>query len=160
MKILVLSDSHGTADYMLSAVSKERPDAIIHLGDHAADADALDRTFPLLPLCRVKGNCDFYEDRYPTQRLIEWQGVKIFATHGHRYGVKGGLLRFQYAAMEQGAQVALFGHTHMPYCEDMGEFWLLNPGACGGRAPTYGVIEINEDSVFCCVKDSLLEETT
>lgn len=157
MKILVLSDSHGTAEYMHSAVKKERPDAIIHLGDHAADADALDREFPLLPLCRVKGNCDFYEERYPTERCIEWEGVKIFATHGHRYGVKGGLLRFQYAAMEKDAQVALFGHTHMPYCENMGELWLLNPGACGGRAPSYGIIEIEDGSVRCCVKDLFLE---
>ncbi len=157
MKILVLSDSHGTTEHMSLAVKKERPDAIIHLGDHAADADVLDREFPLLPLCRVKGNCDFYEDRYPTERCIEWAGVKIFATHGHRYGVKGGLLRFQYAALEKGAQVALFGHTHCACCEELGNLWLLNPGACGGGSPTYGTIEIEDGRIHCCVKNLFLE---
>ena len=72
--------------------------------------------------------------------------------------MKNGLLRFQYAAMEQQAQVALFGHTHIPYCEDMGELWLLNPGACGGRTPTYGLIHMDNGKVTCEIKDLFLEE--
>ncbi len=143
---------------MLYAIKKERPDALIHLGDHASDADEIERAFPMLPLCRVRGNCDYYESRYPEELCISWEGVHIFLTHGHRYGVKNGLLRLQYAAMEKNAQIALFGHTHSPYCEDLGGLWLLNPGACGGYRPSYGLIELKDGEISCQVKDCFLEE--
>lgn len=159
MKVLVFSDSHGTTEHMVSAVKKEAPDALVHLGDHARDADALDRAFPLMPLCCVKGNCDLGDMRFPTERCIQWGSCKIFASHGHRYGVKGGVMNFYYAALEQGAQVALFGHTHRACCEQINGLWLLNPGACGGREPSYGIINIEEDGISCCVKDLVLEET-
>ena len=38
MKLLILSDSHGEQEFMQLAVRRERPDAVIHLGDHCADA--------------------------------------------------------------------------------------------------------------------------
>ena len=64
-----------------------------------------------------------------------------------------------YAAQEQQAQVALFGHTHIPYCRQEGGLWLLNPGACGGRAPSCGIVTVDGGKAVCCVKDLLLEET-
>lgn len=158
MKVLVFSDSHGETEYMMEAVRREEPYAVVHLGDHARDADKLDRAFPLMPLCRVKGNCDLGDLDNPTERMIQWGNCKIFASHGHRYGVKGGAMNFYYAALEQGAQVALFGHTHRACCEEINGLWLLNPGACGGRTPTYGIINIEEDSISCCVKDFIQEE--
>ncbi|MGN1306558.1 MAG: metallophosphoesterase family protein [Faecousia sp.] len=158
MKLLVVSDSHRETEHMLLAVRRERPDAVVHLGDHADDADAIEREFPYLPLCRVRGNCDYFENRAPEQALLRWEGVKLLAVHGHRYGVKGGLLRLQYAAKEKEAQVALFGHTHCAYCEELDGLWLLNPGACGSFMPTYGIVEIQEGAVECCVKEVYTEE--
>ena len=38
MKLLVLSDSHKRMQYMYQAVEREKPDLIIHLGDHDRDA--------------------------------------------------------------------------------------------------------------------------
>ena len=46
MKILVLSDSHGDVDSMVEVVTKERPDAIFHLGDLIGDAQELHNEFP------------------------------------------------------------------------------------------------------------------
>ena len=158
MKILVLSDSHRAQQPMLDAVRRERPDAIIHLGDHASDAQELSAEYPLLPLSVVRGNCDLFEDSVPETVLMNWEGVRIFATHGHRYGVKSGLLRLQYAAREKEAQVALFGHTHCAYCEELDGLWLLNPGACGGSRPTYGVVTIRDGTIECCVKEVYTEE--
>ena len=159
MKILVLSDSHRETDYLRLAVKKENPDAVVHLGDHAWDADELEREYPILPLCRVKGNCDFGESRYPEKWLIHWEGVKLLAVHGHKQSVKSGLLQLKYTALEAGAQIVLFGHTHMPFCAEQDGLWMLNPGACGGRSPSYGLIEIQTGRVVsCCVKDLFLEE--
>lgn len=158
MKILVVSDSHRETGNLLLAVRRERPDALVHLGDHADDADAIAWEFPYLPLCRVRGNCDYYDDRTPEQALLRWEGVRILAVHGHRYGVKGGLLRLQYAAREKEAQIAVFGHTHSAYCEEHDGLWLLNPGACGGCMPTYGIIEIHDGVAECRVKEVYMEE--
>ncbi len=141
MKILVLSDSHRTIGHMERAVLAQRPDYLIHLGDHTADADALARLFPDIPLVSVRGNCDF-DPAVPEQRLGEWGGVRILMTHGHRYGVKSGLLRLRLAAQEAQAQIALFGHTHQALCQGGPGLWLFNPGSCGGFRPTCGLIEI------------------
>ena len=59
MKILVFSDSHGNTDHMLTAVEREKPDRIFHLGDGWDDAQTLHRMFPDIPLEQVPGNCDF-----------------------------------------------------------------------------------------------------
>ena len=41
MRIVVFSDSHGSVEPMLHAVREEKPDLVLHLGDHARDAEAL-----------------------------------------------------------------------------------------------------------------------
>ena len=159
MKCLIFSDSHGETNYLRIAVKKERPDGVVHLGDHASDADELDREYPILPLCRVKGNCDYYETRYPEKWVIHWEGVTLLAVHGHKQSVKSGLLQLKYSALEAGAQVALFGHTHAPFCAEQDGLWMLNPGACGGRCPSYGVVEIEEGRVVNCrVKELFMED--
>ena len=158
MKILVLSDSHRAEKPMLDAVRRERPDAIIHLGDHASDAQVLSSEFPLLPLSVVRGNCDLFEDNVPESVLMNWEGVRIFATHGHRYGVKSNVLRLYYAAMEKEAEVILFGHTHIPYCEESDGVWLLNPGSCGRSRPSYGIIEIENGIPLCRVEELYMED--
>lgn len=144
MKILVLSDSHGQIGPMQRAVQAEQPDEIFHLGDHIGDAEQLARLFPSIPVLRVVGNCDSPFSGVPVVQC-ERQGVRIFATHGHRYHVKFGYLRLKMAAREAQAQVVLFGHTHVPYCEQLSGLWMLNPGASG----SYGVIKIENETVTC-----------
>ncbi len=148
MKILVLSDSHGCMEYMRRAVQKEQPDLICHLGDCAMDAVQLSQEYFQIPFLSVPGNCDFPDSQTPLVRITQEAGVKIFLTHGHRYGVKSSLLRLELAAKEAGCQVAIFGHTHVPYCQKAGGLWLLNPGACQTRL-RYGVIIIEKGTPLC-----------
>lgn len=152
MKLLILSDSHGVLEHMVEAIAAEQPDYLIHLGDHSRDADELGRQFPYLPILSVQGNCDFGPGQQ--QALAEYGGVRVLAVHGHRYGVKSGLLRYFYAAKENQVDVALFGHTHQAYCEARDGLWLLNPGTCGGTCrPTCGVIEICNGQASCTIKE-------
>lgn len=153
MKILVLSDSHRAQFPMEQAVRKERPDAIVHLGDHCADAELLETKFPTLPICSVRGNCDLYAGDVPEEALFTWEGIRIFAVHGHRYGVKSSLIRLKYAALERQAHVVLYGHTHCPYCETIDKLWIMNPGACNSHDCAYGVVEIKDGVVTCCLKN-------
>ena len=149
MKILVLSDSHGTLRYMQTAIEVNSPNYIIHLGDHSRDIEELKRMYPMLPITCVRGNCDFSDIDAPEQRLAEYDGIRIMMTHGHRYGVKNGLLRYYMAAKENQVDIALFGHTHLAYCEEKDGLWLLNPGSCGSVRPTCGIIEISGGKVVC-----------
>lgn len=142
MKILVLSDSHHCLGYMLDAVEREKPDAIIHLGDFVSDAEELGCVYPQIPICSVPGNCD-YTLRPASELVTEYASVRFFITHGHRYGVKSGTDGLFSAASRAGASVALFGHTHRPFLTRRDGVLLMNPGSCGYAAGgSYGVLEL------------------
>ncbi len=146
MKILVVSDSHGQQRPMERAVQLEQPDEIIHLGDCWRDAQWLSRRFPLIRVQSVVGNCDFGV-KGPETLLLRREGLTILAMHGHRCHVKFGYTRAEYAALEAGADILLFGHTHVAYCEKWNGLWLFNPGAC--EAGSYGVIFLENGRAVC-----------
>ena len=83
MKVLIFADSHGYNMAMAFAVDREEPDAVIHLGDHAEDAREIERVFPAMPICRVRGNNDF-DPEVPLNAVVTPGGVRIYITHGHR----------------------------------------------------------------------------
>ena len=143
---MIFSDSHGELSNMRTAIERERPDYIFHLGDHDRDAEDLSREYPILPITGVRGNCDYWTDT-PVTRCVSLGGIRFFLCHGHTYGVKSSVLRASYAAREQGADVLLYGHTHTPdYDKDPDSgLILLNPGACGyGPSASYGRIIIQQ----------------
>lgn len=153
MKLLVFSDSHGYLDYMRSAIKGEKPQFVIHLGDHSQDAEKLRDEFLTLPILSVRGNCDYFDLNTADISLPVYDGVRIMAVHGHQYGVKNGFLRLALAAKEKSVQIALFGHAHCAYCEQHDGMWLLNPGTCGIRSHgMYGLIEITDGQAICSVK--------
>ena len=132
MRIAVFSDTHGLTSPMVDAVSRSRPDAVFHLGDHDRDTEVLLRQFPEIPLYNVAGNCDFSGSE--RECLAPLFGKRFFLTHGHAYRVKSTMQLLKARAYEAEADCVLFGHTHEPYNEyDSGRLY-LNPGAaCDGR---------------------------
>lgn len=141
MKYLVLSDSHGSVENMARAVELVAPQGIIHLGDCWRDADELRSLFPHLPLEQVPGNCDLGRFE-PLERILILGDRRVLIAHGHTMNVKCGLLKAQYHALELGADILLFGHTHVPLVDASSRPVLLNPGSIGdARRPTYGVLE-------------------
>ena len=154
MKLLVLSDSHRRMDYMYQAVESQRPDRIIHLGDHDRDAMRLAERYPDIPLWSVCGNCDYGAG---PERIVDvLEGVRFYVTHGHTLRVKYGLLRAELAAREAEANVLLFGHTHRPLCDWHNGLWMVNPGTCSGMGPvTCAVIELDRG----VVKPKIIEIT-
>lgn len=144
-KILVISDTHKNISNAIDVISREKPDYVLHLGDHADDADELKHIFPEADVIGVCGNCDwasFYSA--PLERMLDIDGVKILMCHGHTYSVKQGIGGYVAAATVKGAHIALFGHTHKPMLENNGNMIIMNPGTVS----TYGIIEI-KDGVPC-----------
>ena len=144
-KILVLSDSHGNLNNMVTAVRNISPEMIIHLGDCWGDADLLHRKFPFIPMEQVPGNCDCRQEFQ--ERILLVEGKKILICHGHTLNVKAGYMNLKYTAEEREVDAALFGHTHCVFYDNHNGISYLNPGSIGapplGIPPSYGVLEVD-----------------
>ena len=150
-KLLVLSDSHGGRAAIERVLRKESKsiDALIFLGDGLRDLELALTLCPKLRAYSVAGNCD-YGALEPTDGLAAFDGVVIFYTHGHMYGVKYDLDTLADAASARGAEVALFGHTHIPHAETRSGVFLFNPGSCGRcytGPDTYGILTLDGGKV-------------
>ena len=158
MKIVVFSDSHRDLENMRLVLQREKPDVMIHLGDHDQDAERIGQEFTKLPIIRVRGNCDGWSDT-PLTLTVVLGGVRFFLCHGHTYGVKGSYMRAFYAAEENKADILCFGHTHEAYLDDSDpRITVLNPGAVGyGWQPSYGLIKISGGRMQVKIK-SVTEE--
>ena len=129
MKVLVFSDSHGRVIEMFEAVERDRPDAVIHLGDCYEDACDLRRSYPNLTVYAVTGTNDWGADG-PAELVIEPAGVRIYLTHGHREGVAfSSSGRVPVRAAAENCRLALFGHSHVVSRETHGGVLVLNPGS-------------------------------
>ena len=146
MKIAVFSDTHGSTARMLRAAEELRPDALVHLGDYARDADCLAAAFPEIPLYRVRGNCDA-APLSPEELVVAFGPLRVLLCHGHRYAVDWGRLDpMVYAAQEEGCALVLYGHTHRAENAELGGVKLVNPGTAGlGAARSFALVEIFEN---------------
>lgn len=149
MRLLVFSDTHGYLSPALDLTARLQGeiDAVIHLGDHDRDGEALHQRFPRLPVFCVRGNND--GAGAPGIRILRLEGKTLFLTHGHSYGVHFRTDRLLYAGEEQGADLVLFGHTHRPVLDFSGRVGLLNPGSLslprGDAGPTFARLTLERD---------------
>lgn len=129
IKILVVSDTHGQIEHAVECIRREGPfDRMIHLGDQVEDAIRLANWLEIEQLDFCAGNCD-YPSEGVGEKVITVDGVTIFLTHGHKYGVKFTLNRLFYRAEEVGAKIALYGHTHQRRMVEEKGVTLFNPGS-------------------------------
>jgi uncharacterized protein len=150
MRIVVISDTHGDLSGFELAVSQQ-PGAglFIHLGDCEHDVDDVKLVFPDKQFIGVSGNCDFGSVTPPEGETVIC-GKRIFYTHGHTYHVKYGSESVIDEARRRGADILLFGHTHLPVTAYEDGLYIMNPGSIGHPeqgAPTYGVIDISKAGV-------------
>lgn len=139
MKIIVMSDSHGDQATVEKVVAKQA-DAHFHCGDsELASGDAIFQS-----MYQVRGNCDM-DSTFPEEVVADIGDQKVYMAHGHRHNVKSSLMPILYAAQEKGANIALFGHSHLYGAEMSDGILLVNPGSTllprGGNPATYAVIE-------------------
>ena len=143
MKIVVVSDSHGHTGALQSALDAV-PEAldVIFLGDGARDVDWLEDLYPERRFYIVRGNCDM-GSYAPSEGFAPFGGLNVLYTHGHLYDVKMARYQLAAAAKKKGADLALYGHTHVAKTEVLDGVTLYNPGSVstpGGG--TYGVLSI------------------
>jgi putative phosphoesterase len=177
MKLLVISDIHGSLYYAkkaLEAFLDEKADYIIILGDelYHGPRNPLPKeynpkeTAQLLNgfsdrIIAVRGNCDGEVDEmvlnFPimaTYSNILCDGRRLFLTHGHVYNEDN--------LPELGCgDVFLYGHTHIPRAERLGNIYIINPGSISmpkeNNPNTYGILENNIFTLKDFEKNSIRE---
>lgn len=133
MKIGIVSDSHGGThwlDRMLKKAEADEAECWLHAGDFVEDAEYLEQISGR-KVYKVAGNGDWPEPKAPYDLLVELAGYKIFLTHGHMHGVRQGTDILAANAKGQGADIAVYGHTHVADLTPAGRagITILNPGS-------------------------------
>ena len=137
MKTVIASDIHGSAYYcrkLTDFVSAVKADTLLLLGDtlYHGPRNDLPRDYDpkavtalltglTVPVFGVRGNCDAEIDQtvlgFPIladYSLLIAGRHRIFVTHGHLYTPE------EHPALCPG-DAFLFGHIHVPVCEERGE---------------------------------------
>ena len=151
-KILVVSDNHGNMTALKYVIDTFRGefDAMVHCGDSEAGCEKL-RSLVDCPVYMAEGNCD-YDFEGDSDDIFEIEGHVCFVTHGHRYGVNWGEEELLEKALEMGADIVFYGHTHCPACHAYEEenVRIFNPGSVAlprqmPPEPTFLMLEFKED---------------
>lgn len=149
MKIGVISDTHRIVSSIKRLENEvSGVDVLIHLGDNVDDILIIQK-FYKGKIINVKGNCDF-STIVPNDRVEEVSGKRTFVTHGHRYGVKENLTKLRHKALEIGADIVLYGHTHIAKIDFLEGIWYINPGSASlprDGARSYAIISIEKESI-------------
>lgn len=130
MKVGIVSDSHGNTraiDAMLAHPAAQDVRLWFHAGDVVPDAEYLEMMTDT-EVVRVAGNCDWPDERVRDDEVREVAGHRIFLTHGHIYGVRYTTQMLREQAEACGADVAIYGHTHVAEVSP-GKLTVLNPGS-------------------------------
>jgi putative phosphoesterase len=160
-KLLVLSDTHGSVAALKNVFNWAKdhtpPNDTIccaaFLGDGISDLQyAADAAGFFCEWKVVCGNND-YGYLVPGTLVMDFCDHRFFMCHGHRHSLYGDYHTLLAAAHDAGADVAMFGHSHVPFIKNMNGILLVNPGSVGRprtrAGATFAVIE--------CTQDGLLE---
>lgn len=165
--VLIVSDTHGRISrleeligYRQSLLRNGEVLNVIFLGDGLSDLFSC-RQYDNIITYAVRGNCDAgdrfspYGEETPLYRLIHIGNYKIFIAHGHTLSVKSTRDELCREASRQGADIALFGHTHIPTLEYIekgsirGVEWditIFNPGSLGDSFEgSFGNLSVSEN---------------
>jgi uncharacterized protein len=148
--IWVISDTHLTKSQILPDAFTDkvgREDIILHLGD-LISFEIFEYLQSLCQVHAVRGNCDFPDLRreLSPKKTLELNGLKIGLMHGQ--GGQDETMRLIKTEYQGKVDIALFGHTHIPYHHRDSGTLFFNPGSLNkGRdgKNTYGVLHLDSE---------------
>mgnify|MGYP001394871022 CR=1 FL=1 len=163
MKLFFMSDIHGSIYFLNRALERfeeEKADYMVILGDELYHGARNPLPLEYNPkkvaeilnslsdrIIAVRGNCDSEVDEmvidFPimaTYSTILYDNKRLFLTHGHIYNESN-------MPKLRDGDVLIYGHTHIPKAEKVGNIYIINPGSITfpkeDNPHTYGVLEGN-----------------
>ena len=141
----VVSDTHGYLNpkvpELLAGVEH-----ILHAGD-IGDAGIIEELAKIAPVTTVRGNNDRTgpESLFPEEVTVELDGWNFFLTHEVKVP-KGPDDPSMETYRKAGADVVVFGHSHIALQRQIGTVLFFNPGAAGKRrfkvVPSIGILKL------------------
>lgn len=162
MKVLVISDIHGSSYYarkIEEIVKRENPEKIVLLGDlyYHGPRNELSQEYAPMEVAKilnslkdklmvVKGNCDAEVDemisefKFEDHILTNINGKNIYFTHGHKYNIEN----IPYEDFD----ILIYGHIHQGFIQEKEGYLFANPGSIslpkGGTEHSYLILEENQ----------------
>jgi hypothetical protein len=127
MRIGVISDTHNFFDPQIPSLF-QGVDHIFHAGDVGLPR-ILHQLEDIAPVTAVLGNTDDAGFGYRLSELVTLGGRKFLIQHIVHPHEPGDILERRLRADHP--DVVVFGHTHKPFCEQIGPTLFFNPGAAG-----------------------------
>lgn len=151
VNIAIISDTHDDIGMVKHVLERDKIDYVIHLGDNYEDVSRILTEYPNLKLFYIKGNHDD-EMVTPAEALFEICGLKIYATHGHLFDSKTDHSGMIERGRSFGADIVLFGHSHIQKVFEKDGMIVINPGSLSESrdkniAGSYVLLQILEDRV-------------
>ncbi len=164
MKLMFISDIHGSAYYMEQCIKqfeKENCDNLVLLGDLLYHGPRNDLPKEYAPkkvaeilnrykdkIISVRGNCDSEVD----QMMLEFpilsdythlfiDGHRFFLTHGHHYHEDA-------LPPLSKNDVLVYGHYHVPIAKKVNDLYILNPSSISLPKAGVNSFGIYEDHIF------------
>ena len=147
MRVAVIADTHmprGTRELPRPCLERlAAADLILHAGDLTGISfyEELRAIGP--PVEAVHGNIDepALQTLLPRERVVDVGDARVGMVHigGPRPGREKRL-----AARFAGCAAVIYGHTHLPQVDRLGDVWILNPGSPTERrsAPMRSMLEL------------------
>jgi uncharacterized protein len=132
VRFAVVADTHSAPHAALAErLAEIAPDAILHGGD-IGDLAVLDALAQIAPVHAVRGNIDSHARDLPDVLTLDVGSLRILLTHIAVYGPK---LRSEVVRMakDEGAQLVVCGHSHVPFIGVDRGITVFNPGSIGPR---------------------------
>ena len=164
--ILIVSDTHGKSmrleeliEYRQKLLLEGEVLNLIFLGDGLNDLFSCEEYNNIISHI-VRGNCDVgvrftpYGEEIPLYCLITVGNYRVFLTHGNAFNVKYDREELCRAAADMGADIVLFGHTHVPTLEYIKkgsirgvdkDLVLFNPGSLGDYEGSFGNLSLSDN---------------
>lgn len=154
MLIAAVADTHGQTEAIIACLAPIKPDHLLFAGDFYRDGRTI-ASLLKLEATIVTGNCDL-SFGHRQEQVVNLQNHRFLLIHGHQYGVKNNLNRLYYYARELQVEAVVFGHTHQPFCERVGDIWMINPGSPSRprflSQASYALIEVNQEKIKPTIK--------
>jgi uncharacterized protein len=130
VRVGLIADTHGLLRPEVAAAF-EAVEHIVHAGD-VGSLEVLEGLTAIAPVTAVWGNVDGPELRavLPEVARAALGGARLVVVHGDQLGSP---TPERVAAAHAGADLVVFGHSHRPLIDRVGDVLAVNPGSAGRR---------------------------